>query len=172
MLDLLVVVLRHEARTRGRVGVGERPGLKPRVEGDPELGRESVDVEVGDPILSLRTGLDPRVERRDVEQALLSAERRGQPCLDPYARCLVVQEGLATVPPRRLVAAPGRGDRHDGQDHDLDDLAEFPPPALLPRCLRVTLTQGVGGLDVHVLGHLGLSARACRRDGSATPVDL
>jgi hypothetical protein len=89
----------------------------------------------------LRAGLDPRVERRDVEQALLSAERRGQSCLDPYARCLVVQEGLAAVPPGRLVPAPGRGDRHDRQDHGLDDLAEFPPPALFPRCLRATLTQ-------------------------------
>ena len=76
MLGLGVVVLGHEDRPGRRIRVRERVRLQPCVERHAVLGTEPVHVDRRELPLTLIAGLDPGVERRDVQQPLLAAERR------------------------------------------------------------------------------------------------
>ena len=132
-----VHVLGHEGRTRRCAGVVERVGLQPRVERDLVFGAESAHVEGGELLVARLLCLDPRVERRDVEELLLTTERDRLVRLDPHTRGRPVQERLAPVPSRGLVATPRGRDRNRGQHDDRQDLGDLAPVTLLA-CLRVT----------------------------------
>ena len=122
LLEQRVDVLGHEARAGRRVGVRERIERDPGIERDLELRAEPAFVQSGELIVPIARRLDPRVERGDVEEALLAAERERLVGLDPGRGGPPVELGLPPVPPRRLVAAPGGRDRDDPEEDRLRDL--------------------------------------------------
>src|SRR4029078_1928017 len=110
LLDLRIRVLRHEAGPGRRVGIREGMARDPRGEGRLESRAEPADVQRRERVVALLLGLDPRVEGRDIQELLLTAERELFVRLDPDGRGGAVALGLGTVPPRRLIAAPRRGE--------------------------------------------------------------
>ena len=91
--------------------------------------------------VALLVRLDPGVERRDVLELLLRTQRLGGFRLEVQTRRRPVQERLTAVPPGSLVSAPRGRDRHDREDHHLDDLDELLPTALLAASRPLPLAQ-------------------------------
>ena len=151
-----------------KLGPGGASGLfagsvfDPRIERDLELGAEPPHVEGGELLVARALGLDPRVERGDVQELLLSSERQRLIGLDPQPRRRPVEVGLPSVPPRGLVAAPRGRDRHDREKDHLEDLGELdqwrfsedspsePSESSCAISTFISLGHGVGSLGVAV----------------------
>jgi hypothetical protein len=71
----------------GAVG-GKGVGFQPGVEGDPEFVAEPAHVQRSQFIAALVPGLDPCVERRDIEETLLTSQGIELIGLDPECRSL------------------------------------------------------------------------------------
>ena len=155
-LELGIDVLGHEARPGRRLRVRERVGREPRVEGDLVLGAEATFVQrhqLGSP---LEPCLDPRVERGDVEQALLSSQRQELVGAKTDRRGLGIELRFMAVPPRRLIPAPGGRDRDEGEEERLQDLDDLLPARLRRwgrRILAFSSGKGPRDLDVEVVLH-------------------
>jgi hypothetical protein len=161
LVEEVVLVLGHEARTGWRVGVRERIDGDPGVEGDLELRTEPALVERGEVVESLVPRLDPRVERGDVEQSLLTAEGECLIRLVAYRRGRAVELRLAPVPPRCVVAAPCGGDGDDREEERLDDLDGLFPSALR-RTAALRRDERLGDLAVEFFRHRHLVRRKLR----------
>ena len=124
----LQLVLVHGERGRWSVGVGERVGGQPGVEGRAELGSEP------------GRRRSRRAPRSSVSVALTHWKNMAMstwvwPSASPWARAASMRRALTrpealvclAVPPVGLVAAPRGGDGGERQQHGGDDLDPVPP---------------------------------------------
>ena len=130
------LVLVHRERCRRGVGIGERIGVQPGVEGRAEVGSEPGDVEVGEVFFVGRRGVDPLEEHGDVDLRLGLGETLGASGLDAQRIDPTGRLGGLAVPAVGLVAAPSRGDGGDGEQHRGDDLDPVLPSWLARRSHR------------------------------------
>src|SRR5215218_8875075 len=146
-------VLRHVKRARNRATARERPLGGPGLERRQELRPEPPAVDRGELPIAGLARVEPAVEHDEVIDAQLPGERRPGLRLDPHRRRAREALGLLAGPPRRLIAAPGRGERRQREQEDREEL-EQPLPALggagLPLTVAWRLRELVRRVDVDV----------------------
>ena len=113
----------------GRVGIREGSGGEPGVVRRQELRTEPADVEVGDLGLPTQVRIGPGDERRDVHLRLRPGQAVGAGRQDPHPVGATRRRCLLAVPAGRLVAAPGRGEGRDHEQHGDQEL--LPAPAVI-----------------------------------------